>query len=682
MSKRSFISVLVCLLCLTMLLAVSGCSLEQTVCDENKSMNYEIPDMELAAGQSRKIPSLVADNGKNSTYTLSKEGVVEIRNGTVYALADGEVTVTARIECVESIFDVVVKDRYYKLTLTNDTNKGAVKGLASEYLAGTNATLNFTPKGFYTVVSVTVDETVYNVVNNSVSFPVSANHAVTVNYTAPQYNLTINNSTSAVLTGFTAGEQDAGVKSGKLTVDSALVIPTVWVNGTPLKLTPKANQTEYDISLTLDKDTTLQVAVTSLEDRPHESATINAVVDYATRMVGQYYMYSETREILPEDMEGGSTNLNVSESSKIMSGYVYRGLPYTLGTTSLDAFLLDEVGQVSATVTNSQSVSSPCVIHQIDTSDYIGKWYINYGASCGDLPLWAWAEVCGEIHLDAATAMTADRGLWKVGQYSATTHGSSCDAECICKTQKHIVGTYVNTHIDVENNGTDVMYAAYSMLRPGDAGTCYDPSKGAGHAILITEVNVVTNGDGSINPTESYVLYHDTHSGHGVIADVVRLNGVNYPVYTGTAVNEMKTFETLFSEGYLPVTCKQLLTPNEEIVPVVTDSLQYVDAGNMLTGVVSANRPISHVTMKITQDGAVVQQATRIWAGDLMNFKVYLLGTQYHLEWSKNEAESYKLHPVDDTIDLSTLPAGNYHCTLTVTLGGGYSYDIRDFDFV
>ncbi len=663
MNKRTLIAVLVCLLCACML-CVSGCSLEQTVCDDNKSMNYEIPDMELAAGQSRKIPSLVADNGKNATYSLSKEGVVEVKNGTVYALADGTVTITARIECVTSTFDVVVRDRYYKISVTNDTNKGTVNGLLSEYLAGTDATLTITPKGFYTAESVTVDGVNYNVVNNKVSFPVSAAHAVTVNYTAPQYTLTINNSSSAVLTGFTAGTQDACVMNGKLSVDDPYKIPVVWVNGSPIKLTPKDNQMEYDISLTLDKDTELKVLLYMMNARPQTSDNITAVVNYANQMAGSYFMFTESKEVLPEDLAGGSTMLQLPEGEKISSSYVYRGLPYNLGKTSLEAFKLDSIGTISGTLDGATQT-----ITRIDNSHYINKWYLTYGASCADLVLWAWAQVCGEIQMTASTEMTPQNGAWKVGVYTSEV------------TDK---GMLIDTAADVAKNGTDVMYTAYSHLRAGDAGTRYIETDGTmtGHAILITEVHVVKNGD-AIDPNASYVLYHDTYGAHGDTGKLMKIGGANYPVYSGGTYNGKMTFAKLYTEGYLPVTCKQLLAPEEEIIPEVKDSLKYVDVNNMLTGTVSATKPISHVTVTITDKstGLAVQKATRVW-NDNMTFNVALLGSQYNFEWSKNEGETYKLYELDNVINVANLSAGNYHCTLTVSLGGGYECDIRDFDFV
>jgi hypothetical protein len=57
------------------------------------------------------------------------------------------------------------------------------------------------------------------------------------------------------------------------------------------------------------------------------------------------------------------------------------------------------------------------------------------------------------------------------------------------------------------------------------------------------------------------------------------------------------------------------------------------------------------------------------------------LGSQYLIEWAANTAETYKCYPVEETIDLSRLPSGNYNCKLKVYLGCDYSETTRDFDF-
>ncbi|MBP3313207.1 MAG: hypothetical protein J6K84_00910 [Oscillospiraceae bacterium] len=668
MNKRILIAVLACLLCVA-LLCVAGCSLEQTVCDDNKSMNYTIPDMELAAGQSRKIPSLVADNGKNATYTLSKEGVVEVKNGTVYALADGEVTVTARIECVESIFDVIVRDRYYKLAVSNDTSKGTIKGLLSEYLAGTNATLTITPKSFYVPVSITVDETTYNLVNNSATFPVTAAHNVTVNYYTPQHNLTIDNQSSGILTGFTAGEQDQGTVSGTLTAAGSHLIPIVWVNDKPIHLDPPddAEQVEYDISFYLDKDTTLKVRFYNMTARDTTNDNITTVLNYGAQMTNSYYMFTDNKEVLAEDLSTGSTNLNIPAEQRLVNTYVYRGLPYNLGRTSVEAFKLDAIATMSGSITSGSNAGSYTVT-KIDNSGYLNKWYLIYGASCSDVPLHAWSKICGDIKITGAGELNIANNVWKVGKYTATVNAK---------------GHYVDTYADIETNGSTVMCEAYSMLRPGDGCARYGAGASSGHGILVTEVVVNKNSSGVINPATSYIRYLDSHGAMAATGEIMRINGVNYPVYSGCTYNGQMSFTTLMNEGYLPVTCKQLLTPLDEVTPAVTDSVTNPTLSNMLTGTITATNPISHFTMTITDEGDnVVQQATRLWANnDNMLANINTLGSQYLIEWSSNTAETYKCYPVEDTIDVSRLSSGNYHCELTVYLGCNYSETTRSFDF-
>ena len=476
--------------------------------------------------------------------------------------------------------------------------------------------------------------------------------------------LTIVNETSAVLSGFTAGEQELGEKSGTLTMDDPHKIPVVWVGSTPLTMTPKENPLEYDISFNMDKSTELKVQLYAMEDRPESSPNIEKVLNYATHMIGDYYIYTENKEIRSSDLS--PLGIRFVKEHGVQDSIVYRGMPYNLGLTSQQAFNLDSIGTVNGILDGED-----CTITKIDNSHYINMWYGMYGASCADVVLYSWAQVSGKLRITAATEMTPQNGSWKVGTYNSTVHGDNCESTCVCQTSSpHLVGTYVDTKADCDANTEKVMYDAYTLLRPADACT------NGGHAILISEMHIERNKDGTINGDYSYVRYHDTHGAAQDTGEVMEMDGEEYEIHTCCTYNGKKSFAKLFQEGYLPVTCKQLLTPEEVVTPQVTDSLEQVDKDSMFAGTVSANNPISHVVMVITDgSGKEVQKAVRYWT-DNTSVEVARFASEYH-EWASDDP----VYTADNTISLENLSAGNYHCTLTVHLCNGYWETVRDFDF-
>ncbi len=422
------------------------------------------------------------------------------------------------------------------------------------------------------------------------------------------------------------------------------------------------------ITLRVNGDFQISVAYEEItytrETNPILQARRNTVVEHAAHIVGDYFIYTENKEILPSDL--GENGIRFTEGYGIQNSIVYRGMPYNLGLTSLQALKLDSIGTLDGTVDGEF-----CTVTKIDNSNYINKWYTMYGASCADVVLYSWAQVSGKLTISAATEMTPEKGSAKIGEYTATVHGNACANDCKCRTSApHLVGTYVDTKADCDLNTRETMFAAYSLLLPADACT-----SGA-HAILITDVEIAYNTDGSINGDYSYVLYHDTYGAANNTGLVMEIDGAEYEVYSSCSYNGRKTFNKLFDEGYLPVTCPRLLSAEEEYTPEVTDSVKNADATNMFKGIISANSPISHVVMTITdKDGNVVQKAVRFWT-DNTTFHVEELQSRYH-EWCGPSA----IFTEENTIRLGSLPAGDYHCTLTVSLCNGYETNLRDFDF-
>lgn len=363
--------------------------------------------------------------------------------------------------------------------------------------------------------------------------------------------------------------------------------------------------------------------------------------------------FSGTLFVYDKDLEHvNNTKFNLT------ADVVHKGIPYVAGSMSYDAFMTgvkyqDEYG-----------------VYHMNTDLFQGtKWGFLWGASCADLVYWSWSQISSSISFGYAQEMVPEKGCLKVGEYESTIEN----------------GFYVDTFADCDANGEDVMFEAYAKLLKGDGGVFY--KKGGGHGILIADVKVVRFEDGTIDPVDSYIIYHDTNGSYG--KRIIRLDEETEVDGRGaTAHYTKKSFATMFKEGYLPVTCKELMDSRAEVAPVqVNDSM----AGNLnfdtiLDGTITSNYYISHVTMEITDKaGNVYQTAIRYDHEGLVDgkrvFYMDYFGSRYNLEWSSITSSDYRLYGADNVIKPDYLMNGQYHCKVTVFLGNHESVVVRDFDF-
>jgi len=652
--------ILLVTLCVLLLL-LAGCA--NTNCEEDKLQSYSIDDMALCVGQTAQLP-LVGSSG-SSAVQLSQDGIVSVENGTIRALKTGTVQVTARVECLETVFEVVVYDELLEISLDNDSSKGSVTVRSEgDLLPGTEVTLKFSPVHGYAVDTVTLNGETAVVTDNQVTFTIQEDTVVAVTYREVLINILVHNNSSATLTidgvSYAAGQTTVQYRLGEV-LDIVVshtktdLIPTVKIGGRTVTLNDRTRPI-YTFQHTVTEDTTIYVEVAYYTYRATNAdilARQETVLASAETFVSDYYYYPDGAAILDVD-------LSKYDGYGLESGKIYRGMPYCFGVTSPSAY------DTLISSTSSEGV------HIMDTSQFVGKWYFLMGGGCSSVPYWAWSTISKSISFVDATTMTPSHGCWKVGDYTATYTTNSSGRE-----------SYANTYTDCTNNGTTKMYAAYAQLQPGDGATRYSPSASTGHAILIADVVVVKNANGTINGSSSYVLYHDTHGKAGNKNTTYKMNGTSYPVWSSCTVNGKMYFSTLYSEGYLPVTCKELLTNQETLETfTVTDSKSGgLAKASVLAGTLTSNHNISHVTMVISQNGNVKQDAIRYWNQGTFSM-AYFADQFHHSGWSSQTTENYKLYTEDNIIDLSKLSIGVYNCTVTVYNGNGDSYEVRNFDFV
>lgn len=330
---------------------------------------------------------------------------------------------------------------------------------------------------------------------------------------------------------------------------------------------------------------------------------------------------------------------------KLKAGRIYSGLPYTHASGSADSFLSygkqDRNGVYRIT-----GLASPSLNGTHGSNPYR---CCRLGTDCADAVFWAWAKVSSSIRFTWTGNMTEAFGCIKVGEYV-------CDDI-----------SYENTVKTVKQNGESTMFNAYAQLQKGDALVMYN---GSGHAILVKKIHVVYK-DGKINPSKSYAVIHEQVGSSARKGKTYYDEDLDETVYILGTTNNKFSFQKLYDNGYLPITCKELIDPSPLEAPTVTDSLTQYTLEQLYQGTLSSNYRISHVTIEITNaDGKAVQSAT-CYPREVDMYEIQLLR---FLVDSSLEVLNGKLEP-------DALPEGTYTCTVTCHVSTGDDILVRQFDF-
>lgn len=335
----------------------------------------------------------------------------------------------------------------------------------------------------------------------------------------------------------------------------------------------------------------------------------------------------------------------------IKAGQLYRGIPYSNYTNnSLDGY-----------VANTLYVDENGIHHMGGDPYSVARFEMTLGNNCCDMVYWAWSQFADEITFRYVNETTQVKGALRLGNYEFSRP------------------TYVDTKLTCSENDYDVMFDAYSRILKGDAGMNH--FNGGGHAIMFVENVTVYNDDGSINPDKSYVTYHDQNGAYKECT--VTVGGEEVTALSSGLLDKKVTYSWLFTNGYLPVTCKELIDPSPIEDLVIEDSVAASDLNKstLLDGSITSNYYMSHFTMTITDAaGNVVQKALR--QGNEMNtnnenFDIALFADQLQFGTDQTADQYTKAN----TIRVKDLAPGNYHCVVTAFTVKEGEQVVRDFDF-
>lgn len=339
-----------------------------------------------------------------------------------------------------------------------------------------------------------------------------------------------------------------------------------------------------------------------------------------------------------------------SSTANIKAGRLYRGMPYTYARGTLASFM-----EYTGEANEKGEYELIGVTHEMLDG---GSVHARLGNDCSGAASVAYASVSATTKNVGASTVTVNKGFLPVGIYTPNP-ASNSNSKQIC--------------ID---NGQQVMFESYAAAQYADLVSM------SSHTMMTQSVKVVRNADGTIDGAKSTMTV--VHQ----IPDPIReeqyyttgpYSEENYgeKVYITYKIDHVVSFNTLYSTGYLPYTCIELIDPSPIPEVTVTDTETEHNFKTIMTGTIKANRLIDSITMTITDEhGVQLQQGTA------RCYRYGVKGTNTDMVYDLNQLRLESPMKMKGTLNPNLLGVGNYHCRLDIRLMTGQVVEkVRDFDF-
>ena len=302
------------------------------------------------------------------------------------------------------------------------------------------------------------------------------------------------------------------------------------------------------------------------------------VVDYMRAQMNLTWTPSETFWVNnPKDASGVTTNLYFEK------GKTYKGIPYTNSNFSQKESFSDLISGGPLDISKIPGVTS-CGNSTSDEAT-ARENYLNFpGSDCSTAVITAWNTVLNGRPIHKNLVQTKymvpgnNCGVIPVGDYSYDY-------------EKYGNSTYAMV---ADSANASKVYAAYSLLMPGDAIVHYDASTGAGHARLVVSVNKTAKTVTTIECANWSIPNCSVTSGNGTKVSLTNNN---------TSWMELTYhFDYLLKDGYVPITVPELATGHSdgEYTLVTELDLENDIPNGKLSGKVASNRQIVSVNVTVS----------------------------------------------------------------------------------
>ena len=313
---------------------------------------------------------------------------------------------------------------------------------------------------------------------------------------------------------------------------------------------------------------------------------------------------------------------SAKKSHEFRKNVLYGGLPYTQASSNLYSFLDyydDETGVFDASSFNGGSLGEIL------------------GNDCADAVFWGWARVSNTISYTVTLNMTKANGCLKIGDYVLN--------------EKAIDYSTQYTRSICQDNGREVMYASYALMKTADGMVTWNTE---GHARMVVENHPVAEGT-SFNGDESYAVFVEQYSKIDPTWQGTREDGAMVQVVGG--VNNRYSYANLFASGYLPVTVAELCgaDPVEKAEATLDPAPEgEVTLDALLKTTLHVNYRLSNVEFSILDEAGSEVYAGHRYATDKKMYKISL-----------NDVIKKK------AIDVATENGRTYTFVITALVGNG-----------
>ena len=308
--------------------------------------------------------------------------------------------------------------------------------------------------------------------------------------------------------------------------------------------TPEAQGPKEDVSVYHSGDgyETVNDLITWDKINAFPVAHDGMTVEEGRKLVVDFFRYCKTSVWIPSDnytyiIESSGNEAEVPGFEK------YGGLPYITNGTGSVYRLMDYMDPETGVVDIELAGAKPTHLgNQCSYGSYVGV-----------------CRVINSCAYGLTKYMTPMNGFIPLGDYQ------------IREGLENFVADGYNTPRVIQENGLDVMYESYALLKKGDIIMYYTT---AGHVVVIAEdAHVVRDENGKVDPTQSYVQVLDQTAS---LTKMQNEAGDNFNVEKN--VDAKWTFQKL-GLSYIPYTFKEWTGED----PIESSKTEYTHSGDTIT---------------------------------------------------------------------------------------------------